>query len=97
MKTGKEGKHTELDAGVVLTDLVTLLVGEKHVCGKTTLGRVGFCWSQYQSLQMHVSGLPFFFLPPSPLDLGAALRVGLSTLGMMSVGRCLWLLFLVSC
>jgi hypothetical protein len=32
---------TELDAWVVLADLVTLLVGEEHVCGKTTLGRVG--------------------------------------------------------
>jgi hypothetical protein len=32
---------TELDAGVVLTDLLALLVGEEHVCGKTTLGRVG--------------------------------------------------------
>jgi hypothetical protein len=34
------GRLTKLDAGVVLTDLITLLVGEKHVRGKTTLGRV---------------------------------------------------------
>lgn len=40
---GVERKHTELDTRVVLTDLFTLLVGEKHVCGKTTLGRVGVC------------------------------------------------------
>jgi len=31
----------ELDTGVVLADLVTLLVGEEHVGGKTTLGLVG--------------------------------------------------------
>jgi hypothetical protein len=30
-------QHTELDTGVVLADLVTLLVGEEHVGGKTTL------------------------------------------------------------
>jgi hypothetical protein len=45
---------------------------------------------------MHVSSLPFFFLPPSALDLGAALRVVFS-LGMMLVGGCMWLLFVVSC
>jgi hypothetical protein len=32
---------TEFDSGVVLTDFVALVVGEEHVCGKTTLGRVG--------------------------------------------------------
>jgi hypothetical protein len=34
---------TELDAGVLLADLVALLVGEEHVGGETTLGRVGVC------------------------------------------------------
>lgn len=34
---------TELDAGVLLADLVALLVGEEHVGGETTLGRVGIC------------------------------------------------------
>lgn len=34
-------KFTELDTGVVLTDLVTLLVGKEHVRRETTLGRVG--------------------------------------------------------
>ena len=38
-----KGRHTELDTGVVLADLVALLVGEKHVGGETTLGRVGVC------------------------------------------------------
>ena len=32
---------TELDAGVVLADLVTLLVGEEHVGRETALGGVG--------------------------------------------------------
>jgi hypothetical protein len=41
---GVERRLTKLDSRVVLTDLLTLLVGEKHVCGKTTLGRVGV-WS----------------------------------------------------
>jgi len=34
-------QHTELDAGVVLADLVTLLVGEEHVGRETTLRLVG--------------------------------------------------------
>lgn len=33
----------ERDAGVLLTDIVTLLVRKEHVGGKTTLGRVGIC------------------------------------------------------
>jgi hypothetical protein len=40
--------------------------------------------------------VPFFFLPPSALDLGAALRVVFS-LGMMLVRWCMRLLFVVSC
>jgi hypothetical protein len=34
-------QHTELDTGVVLADLVTLLVGEEHVGGETALRLVG--------------------------------------------------------
>ena len=34
-------KLTELDAGVVLANLLACLVGEEHVGGKTTLGGVG--------------------------------------------------------
>lgn len=34
-------RHTELDARVVLADLVTLLVGEEHVRRETALGHVG--------------------------------------------------------
>jgi hypothetical protein len=37
------------------------------------------------SRSSHVSCSPFFFLPPSVLDLGAALRVVFS-LGMVKVG-----------
>jgi hypothetical protein len=40
-------QHTELDAGVVLADLVALLVGEEHVGRETTLGLVGV-WRQGQ-------------------------------------------------
>jgi hypothetical protein len=38
-----EKRLTELDTGVVLADLVTLLVGKEHVGRETTLGRVGVC------------------------------------------------------
>lgn len=34
------GALTELDAGVLLTDVLTLLVGEEHVGRETTLGCV---------------------------------------------------------
>jgi hypothetical protein len=33
--------HTEADAGVLFTNILTLVVGEEHVGRKTTLGRVG--------------------------------------------------------
>ena len=33
--------HTEADAGVLLSHIVTLLIGEEHVGGQATLGRVG--------------------------------------------------------
>ena len=35
------GGHTEADAGVLLSHIVTLLIGEEHIGGQTTLGRVG--------------------------------------------------------
>jgi hypothetical protein len=38
-------QHTELDAGVVLADLVTLLVGEEHVGREATL-RLVRVWRQ---------------------------------------------------
>ena len=34
---------TELDAGVLLADLVALLVREEHVSRETALGGVGIC------------------------------------------------------
>jgi hypothetical protein len=34
---------TEADAGVLLTNVLTLFVGEEHVSGKTTLGSIGVC------------------------------------------------------
>jgi hypothetical protein len=41
MEMVSEQRLTELDTGVVLADLVTLLVGKEHVGRETTLGRVG--------------------------------------------------------
>jgi hypothetical protein len=41
MRMASEQWLTELDTGVVLADLVTLLVGKEHVGRETTLGRVG--------------------------------------------------------
>lgn len=43
------GTLTELDTGVLLTDVLTLLVGEEHVGRETTLGCVRVCevWSAY--------------------------------------------------
>lgn len=74
---------TELDTGVFLADLVALVVGEEHVGGKSTLGRVGVCLlSVLESLlEMHVSS-PFFFLPASALVVLPLPRVDFS-LGMM--------------
>ena len=36
-------KHTEADAGVLLTDGIALVIGEEHVGRKTTLGGVRVC------------------------------------------------------
>ncbi len=33
-------EHTEGDTGVLIADVLTLLVGEEHVGGQTTLWRV---------------------------------------------------------
>jgi hypothetical protein len=74
---------TELDAGVVLTDLLAGLVGEEHVGGKTTLGGVGVwrCKSvTKRHHQVKLLNIPFFFLPPSFL---AVLRVVALSLGML--------------
>jgi hypothetical protein len=74
--------HTELDAWVVLTNLVAVVVGEEHVCRKTTLWRVGICevlkldWME----ETGCKPLPFLRLP-STLDL--ALRA-LTSLGMIA-------------
>ena len=36
---------TKADAWVLITDILTLLVGKEHVCGKTTLWSIGI-WSR---------------------------------------------------
>ena len=35
--------HTEADARVLLPHIFALLIGEEHIGGKTTFGRVGIC------------------------------------------------------
>lgn len=39
-------ERTEGDPGVLLSHVVTLLVGEKHVGREATLGGIGVCWSR---------------------------------------------------
>jgi hypothetical protein len=81
----QDRRLTELDTGVVLADLLALLVGEEHVGRETTLGRVGIYSEvsfKFRGSRMHVSDLPFFFLPPSALVALPLPRVTFS-LGMM--------------
>lgn len=40
-EAGEADSLTEADAGVLLANLVTVVIGEEHVGGQTTLGRVG--------------------------------------------------------
>jgi hypothetical protein len=73
---------TETDAGVVFTDILTLLVGEEHVGRETTLGSVGICeWSEYVVKYLVHIYAPFFFLSaPRALLLVAALAfLGISS------------------
>ena len=44
--------RTEADAGVLLSHIVTLLVGEEHVGGQATLGRVGVWKGHLVSVQL---------------------------------------------
>ena len=75
---------TELDAGVVLADLVTLLVGEEHVGRETALGGVGV-WiaSALATMEVHmIVDSPFLRLPPA-LSALADLRLVAASLGMV--------------
>jgi hypothetical protein len=75
-------KRTELDAWVVLSDLVAVIVGEEHVGRKSTLWRIGICGVLKLDWRKEISCKPLpFFLLPSTLDL--ALR-GLTSLGMIA-------------
>lgn len=47
----------ELDAGVILTDLVALLIGEEHVGGETTLGGIGVLLALATDLSVGLGGL----------------------------------------
>lgn len=77
--------HTKADARVLLSHVVTLLVGKEHVSGEATLGRVGI-WEIFGSAIASVcrgqAHAPFFFLPPASATLALVLRVAFS-LGMV--------------
>jgi hypothetical protein len=69
---------TELDAGVVLADLVTLIVGEEHVCGQTTLGGVGVYGCQHGGEYVVARELlTLLLLAAVSLRLGGSLAGGL--------------------
>jgi len=79
-----EKRLTELDARVLLADLVTLVVGKEHVRRKTTLRCVGVCRVSIRFGECRQRS-PFFFLPPAALASALPLpRVDFS-LGMMVV------------
>ena len=40
-RRGRSSVRTEADTRVFFTNVLTLVIGEEHVCRKTTLGRVG--------------------------------------------------------
>jgi hypothetical protein len=50
--------HTKGDTRVLVTNVLTLLVGKEHVCRETTLWRVGVCYevSTVAILQQGVLG-----------------------------------------
>jgi hypothetical protein len=75
--------YTEADTRVLLTDVISLGIGEEHVGGKTTLWRVGIYEQVRLARQATTAGFehdgPFFFLPPSPrVPFLAALALGIS-------------------
>jgi hypothetical protein len=49
--------HTEGDARVLFTNILTLIVGKEHVSRKTTLGRVGVCESERELAQGRLTGI----------------------------------------
>ena len=79
-------KLTEADTRVFLSHVVTLLVGEEHISGQATLGRVRIFQKGYQRRHQngrYCTSSPFFFLPPSATALALVLRVAFS-LGMVN-------------
>lgn len=82
--------RTERDTRVLLTDILTIVVGEEHVCGQTALGRIGICEMDQSGEREGRVGimLPFFLLPPVSalaLDLRVAFSLGIV---MFSAMRC---------
>jgi len=77
---------TEADTGILLTDILTLLIGKEHVGREATLGRVRICGRKSARLDgsyVHADDIPFFFF--STLALGV--RLGLVSLGIVTVMR----------
>jgi hypothetical protein len=78
--------HTEADARVLVTNVLTLLVGEEHVGRQTTLRRVGIfktksAWSRRRHWQT-VEDVPFFFFSVRAL----VARLVVFSLGMVKTG-----------
>jgi len=78
--------HTEADARVLFTNILTLVVGEEHVGRKTTLGCVGVCERERGIVSSKVLSqvlkgemtIPFFFFStPRVLVLVVALALDL--------------------
>ena len=80
--------HTELDTGVVLTNLLAAVVGKEHVSRKTALGCVGV-WDRLsirhdrRRASQDKIIVPFFFLPLSAL-VDLRVRVVFASLGILT-------------
>ena len=78
--------RTKADSWVLIANILTLLVGEEHVCRETTLRRVGiYKVGQLKDNALSVDSevnIPFFFFSTPRVFLGAAALV----LGMAAAG-----------
>ncbi len=72
------GVRTKADTRVLVTNVLTLLVGKEHISRETTLGRVGI-WQAGQLDSVTPPGnevnVPFFFFSTPRVFLGAAALV----------------------
>ena len=72
-------RHTEADAGVLLSHIVTLLIGEEHVGRQTTLGGIGVwrCLISWAIKQDEGDRSTLLLLASSISNLGLGLAGGL--------------------